>query len=103
MQNYANSEPGGCARATCIRLARHGSKKNPFYQITVAERSAGRNGRFVERLGFFNPVARGGEEKLRLDVDRADYWVSQGAQPSERVKKLIAQARAAASAATEGA
>ncbi|MBK80189.1 MAG: 30S ribosomal protein S16 [Gammaproteobacteria bacterium] len=86
-----------------IRLARHGSKKNPFYQITVAERSAGRNGRFVERLGFFNPVARGGEEKLRLDVDRADYWVSQGAQPSERVKKLIAQARAAASAATEGA
>ncbi|MAT83969.1 MAG: 30S ribosomal protein S16 [Gammaproteobacteria bacterium] len=86
-----------------IRLARHGSKKNPFYQITVAERSAGRNGRFVERLGFFNPVARGGEEKLRLDVDRADYWVSQGAQPSERVKKLIAQARAAAPAATEGA
>ncbi len=82
-----------------IRLARHGSKKNPFYQITVAERSAGRNGRFVERLGFFNPVARGGEEKLRLDVDRADYWVSQGAKPSERVKKLIAQARAAAPAA----
>lgn len=82
-----------------IRLARHGSKKHPFYQITVAERSAGRNGRFVERLGFFNPVARGGEEKLRLDVDRADYWVSQGAQPSERVKQLIAQARAAAPAA----
>lgn len=76
-----------------IRLARHGSKKNPFYQITVAERSVGRNGRFVERLGFFNPVARGGEEKLRLNVERADYWISQGAKPSERVKKLLDQAR----------
>jgi len=82
-----------------IRLARHGSKKNPFYQITVAERSAGRNGRFVERLGFFNPVARGGEEKLRMNVERTDYWISQGAKPSERVKHLLEQARRNAAAA----
>lgn len=76
-----------------IRLSRQGSKKHPFYQITVAERSAGRDGRFVERLGFYNPVARGGEETLRLNVERAEYWISQGAQPSERVKKLIGRAR----------
>lgn len=81
-----------------IRLSRHGSKKHPFYHVTVAERSVSRDGRFVERLGFYNPVARGGEEKLRLNVERADYWVSQGAQPSERVKKLISQARANAEA-----
>lgn len=76
-----------------IRLARHGSKKNPFYRVTVAERSAGRDGRFIERLGFYNPLAQGGEEQLRLDVERADYWISQGAQPSDRVRKLIAKAR----------
>lgn len=87
-----------------IRLARHGSKKNPFYQVTVADRSAGRDGRFIERLGFYNPLARGGEELLRLDVARAEYWISQGAQPSDRVKKLIARARdnaAADSAASD--
>jgi small subunit ribosomal protein S16 len=76
-----------------IRLARHGSKKNPFYQITVADRSAGRDGRFVERIGFYNPVARGADEALRMDVDRADYWISQGARPSDRVKQLLARAR----------
>lgn len=76
-----------------IRLARHGSKKNPFYYVTVAERSSGRDGRFVERLGFYNPVAQGGEEKLRVDVARVDHWLSQGAQPSDKVKKLIAEAR----------
>jgi small subunit ribosomal protein S16 len=76
-----------------IRLARHGSKKNPFYYVTVAERSCGRDGRFVERLGFYNPVAKGNEEKLRVDVARVDHWISQGAQPSESVKKLLVQAR----------
>jgi len=79
-----------------IRLSRQGSKKHPFYQITVAERSAGRDGRFVERLGFYNPVARGGDERLRVDVERAEYWISQGAKPSERVKQLIGQARRSA-------
>lgn len=89
-----------------IRLSRQGSKKHPFYHVTVAERTAGRDGRFVERLGFYNPVARGGEEKLRLDVARVDYWLGRGAQPSERVRQLIGQARktaAAPAAATEGA
>jgi small subunit ribosomal protein S16 len=82
-----------------IRLARHGSKKNPFYYVTVAERSSGRDGRFVERLGFYNPVAKGNEEKLRIDVARVDHWLSQGAQPSDKVKKLLAQARKQAPAA----
>lgn len=76
-----------------IRLSRHGSKKNPFYHITVADRSVQRDGRFVERVGFFNPVAKGQAETLRVDLDRVDYWLSVGAQPSEIVKKLIKQAR----------
>jgi small subunit ribosomal protein S16 len=85
-----------------IRLARHGSKKSPFYHITVAERDARRDGRFVERLGFYNPVAKGQSEKLRVDLDRLDYWLGVGAQPSDVVRSLIAQARknAAASVAT---
>lgn len=86
-----------------IRLARHGSKKHPFYHVTVAERSAGRDGRFVERLGFYNPVARGAEEQLRLDVERTDYWISVGARPSDKVKKLLAQARRNVPAAASGA
>ena len=76
-----------------IRLARHGAKKAPFYHITVADRSASRDGRFIERLGFFNPLARGSAEGLRVDLDRVDHWLSVGAQPSERVAKLIKQAR----------
>jgi len=86
-----------------IRLARHGSKKNPFYHITVADRSSSRDGRFVERVGFFNPVARGGAEELRVDLERVDYWLSVGAQPSERVQKLIAQARSNAAVGAEAA
>jgi small subunit ribosomal protein S16 len=82
-----------------IRLARHGSKKKPFYYVTVAERSSGRDGRFVERLGFYNPVAKGNEEKLRVDVARVDHWLSEGAQPSDKVKKLLAEARKNAQAA----
>lgn len=78
-----------------IRLARHGAKKAPFYHVTVADRSSRRDGRFIERIGFFNPVARGQAEELRLDLERADYWLSKGAEPSDRVRKLIAQARAA--------
>ena len=78
-----------------IRLARHGSKKNPFYHITVADRAASRDGRFIERVGFYNPVARGQAEGLRVDLERVDHWLSVGAQPSELVGKLIKQARAA--------
>ena len=76
-----------------IRLSRHGFKSNPFYHITVADRSVQRDGRFVERVGFFNPVAKGQAETLRIDLDRVDYWLSVGAKPSDIVKKLIKQAR----------
>ena len=79
-----------------IRLARGGSKKRPFYSINVADSRNPRDGRFIERVGFFNPVARGQEEKLRVDLDRVAHWISQGAQTSERVAKLIEEAQKAA-------
>jgi len=82
-----------------IRLARHGSKKHPFYHVTVADRAAKRDGKFIERLGFYNPLAQGRDEELRLDLDRVDHWVNQGAQPSAKVKTLVTRARAAAAAA----
>ncbi|MFB1487305.1 MULTISPECIES: 30S ribosomal protein S16 [unclassified Thiocapsa] len=75
-----------------IRLSRGGSKKNPFYQIVVADIRAKRDGRYIERLGFFNPLAKGGEVELRVDRQRADYWVERGAQPTDRVKQLLKQA-----------
>jgi len=81
-----------------IRLARGGSKKRPFYHLTVTDSRNPRNGRFIERVGFFNPIARGAEERLRVDNDRIDYWVSQGAQLSERVTSLVKQANTAAAA-----
>jgi len=83
-----------------IRLARGGSKKRPFYHITVADSQRSRNGRFVERVGFFNPIAQGADEKMRLDLDRIEFWIRQGAQPSERVASLIRRYRKAASATT---
>jgi small subunit ribosomal protein S16 len=72
-----------------IRMSRGGAKKRPFYQIVVTDSRNRRDGRFIERLGFFNPVARGNEERLRIDRERVDYWVSQGAQTSERVASLL--------------
>ena len=74
-----------------IRLARGGSKKRPFYHVVATDSRNARDGRFIERLGFFNPIARGQEEELRLDIERIDYWVSQGGQVSDRVKSLIKQ------------
>ena len=80
-----------------IRLARGGSKKRPFYHLTVTGSRVSRDGRFLERVGFFNPVARGQEERVRIDQERVDFWLSRGAQPSERVAKLLKdQAKAAA-------
>ena len=79
-----------------IRLARGGSKKRPFYHLTVTDHRNARNGRFIERVGFFNPVARGQEERLRVDADRIEYWQGQGAQLSERVAKLVKDAGVAA-------
>lgn len=84
-----------------IRLARHGAKKNPFYHITVAERRAKRDGRFIERVGFFNPLARGQEEALRVDLERVDHWLAEGAKPSDRVRQLLKQARKLALAQAE--
>jgi small subunit ribosomal protein S16 len=79
-----------------IRLSRGGAKNHPFYQIVVTDSRSGRDGRYIERVGFFNPLARGNEEKLRLDNERVEDWKSIGAQPSERVARLIKDALKAA-------
>lgn len=78
-----------------IRLARGGSKKRPFYSIVVADQRRSSRGRFIERVGFFNPIATGGEQALKLDTDRYDHWVARGAQPSERAGQLYRQAKSA--------
>ena len=75
-----------------IRLSRTGAKKQPFYHITVKDSRSPRDGRFLEQVGFFNPVARGQEERLRLDLERVKYWMQHGAKPSERVAKLVKEA-----------
>ena len=74
-----------------IRLARSGAKKRPFYHISVADSRMPRDGRFVERVGYYNPIASGQEVRLEVDVERIDYWMSKGAQPSERVLNLLKQ------------
>lgn len=79
-----------------IRLSRGGAKNHPFYQIVVTDSRSGRDGRYIERIGFFNPLARGNEEKLRLDSERVAYWKANGAQTSERVAQLIKVAKKAA-------
>ena len=78
-----------------IRLSRGGAKARPFYNIVVADKRNRRDGRFIERVGFYNPLAKGGEEPLRLTQDRLNYWLGVGAQPSETVQRLIKQAAAA--------
>lgn len=72
-----------------IRLSRAGSKKRPFYHVVVADSRKARDGRFIERVGFFNPIARGGEVRLNIEQERVEHWVSQGAIASERVKSLL--------------
>lgn len=72
-----------------IRLARGGAKKRPFYHVNVTDSRSARNGSYIERLGFFNPIAQGGAERLRIDTERLQHWVSQGAQMSERVASLV--------------
>ncbi|HEY5715784.1 MAG TPA: 30S ribosomal protein S16 [Psychromonas sp.] len=72
-----------------IRLARGGAKKRPFYQVVVTDSRNARDGRFLEKVGFFNPTAQGQAEKLRLDTDRINHWVDLGAQLSDRVAKLV--------------
>jgi small subunit ribosomal protein S16 len=75
-----------------IRLSRGGAKKHPFYHIVVTDVRKPRDGRKIERVGFFNPVARGQEERLRVDLERVEYWKGVGAQLSDRVKTLVSEA-----------
>jgi len=77
-----------------IRLARGGAKKRPFYHVVVADSRRARDGRFIESLGFFNPVASGNAVKFQLNGERFAHWVSKGAQPSERVAALVAANKA---------
>jgi small subunit ribosomal protein S16 len=72
-----------------IRLSRGGSTKRPFYHIVATDHRSPRDGRYLERLGFFNPIAAGGEVRLRVDRERVQHWVSQGAQMSARVASLL--------------
>ncbi len=79
-----------------IRLARGGAKKHPFFQIVVTDSRSSRDGRFIEKIGYFNPMARGQEVRLELKKDRVDHWLGQGAQTSVRVNTLIKEFNKAA-------
>ncbi|WP_297725532.1 30S ribosomal protein S16 [Limnohabitans sp. Rim8] len=79
-----------------IRLSRGGSKSRPFFNIVVADKRVRRDGRFLERIGFYNPTASGQEEGLRIVQDRLTYWRSVGAQASPTVERLVRQAAAKA-------
>ena len=72
-----------------IRLSRAGAKKRPFYHLVVTDSRNRRDGRYIERVGYFNPVGKDQEENLRIDVERVDHWIGQGAQPSDRVASLL--------------
>lgn len=72
-----------------IRLSRSGAKKRPFYHIVVADKARSRDGRFIEQLGYYNPIASGKDVPLTLDLARTEEWIKKGAQASDRVKKLI--------------
>jgi len=82
-----------------IRLSRAGAKKKPFYHLVVTDNRNRRDGRYIERLGFFNPVSKGSEESMRIDLERVDYWLGQGAQPTDRVKSLLKAHKKAATQA----
>lgn len=83
-----------------IRLSRGGAKARPFYHIVVCDSRRARDGRYVERLGFFNPIATAGEERVRIDLGRLDHWLGVGAQASERVAGLVKAYRRQQSAQT---
>lgn len=83
-----------------IRLSRGGTNKRPFYTVVVADRREARDGRCIERVGYFNPIASGKEIPLHLNLERIQYWLSTGAQASPRVQKLIKDAEAAATTTT---
>lgn len=79
-----------------VRLARGGSKKRPFYSINVCDSRSRRDGRFIERIGYYNPMAAGQAVRLNVNQERLAYWQSQGAQLSETVARLVKEAKAAA-------
>ena len=79
-----------------IRLARGGAKKRPFYHVVVTDSRSRRDSRYIERVGFFNPMAKGQEVRLNIDNDRVQHWLGQGAQTSERVAKLLKDEQKAA-------
>ena len=85
---------GLTANMVTIRLSRGGSKKRPFYHLTVTDSRSARDGRYLERVGFFNPLARGQEERLRVENDRIEFWLSKGATTSDRVKSLLKESAA---------
>ena len=76
-----------------IRLSRAGAKKRPFYHICVSDRRNKRDGRFIERIGFYNPIAKDTEEKIRFDTERYEHWVSVGAKPSDTVMMLLKRSK----------
>ncbi|HTS85158.1 MAG TPA: 30S ribosomal protein S16 [Usitatibacter sp.] len=84
-----------------IRMARGGARNRPFYNIVVADSRMPRDGRFIERLGFYNPKAPEGDENFRIALDRIEHWVAKGAQPSDAVKKLIKRGKAKAAGKPE--
>lgn len=75
-----------------IRLSRGGAKRRPFYTIVVTDSRSARDGRYIESVGYFNPVASGGEQRLVVNRERVDYWLGQGAKTSDRVGKLLKDA-----------
>lgn len=79
-----------------IRLTRRGAKKQPFYHIVVTDSRKRQGGPALEQVGYFNPIATGKERRLQLDLARIDYWLGQGAKPSERVAELVSKQRKAA-------
>jgi small subunit ribosomal protein S16 len=81
-----------------IRMARGGMKKAPYYRVVAADKRSPRDGKFIEKLGFFNPVASGKAERLKLDLARIEYWVGQGAQLSDRVSSLVKELKQSSAA-----
>ncbi len=81
-----------------IRLSRAGAKKKPFYHLVVTDSRNRRDGRYIERVGYFNPVGKAHEENLRIDLERVDHWIGQGAKPSDRVATLLKKHRKAQAA-----
>ena len=86
-----------------IRLSRGGAKKQPFYHVVATDSRARRDGRYIERLGFYNPVARGEATPVQIDLARVDHWVGHGAQMSERVAKIVKRYRKERAGAEEAA